>query len=825
MEPPLAVRRLSAGELPPITLFQAPRGYGKTVAASWLLRQRQDLYVWVNLPMSRVTGEQLWRTVRQRLRDAGLETEDWSELDRLLARRSRRLVIAIDDLHRIVDTDVDEQLAWLASHHEQIHVVAMSRQPRVLSVLVTQMDGVILGADDLRLNPEQTRRLAAGFGHELTAPAAADLAVKLWGCPALLRSVLAGPLRETFGAVEVDPAKIDRIIRLLMSDYADPAVRATLLMLAVPASLPDDLALELVGPAGVQVAVDAIADSGAAAIRSPAGETLIPEPIRAAMCRLLRQDDLERFQEASLRVAHWFESYGEAGLALKHAVDAQAWQLVADLLTRHWALLLVEQPSQVRAALQGLPADLINRNVAQLVARDYVVNVLTDRRARAAYNAGLLLPGALTPADTGSRLVARPVLSLETTGLYDSARHLLGSKSLSEAVASGTWSATLIAAIPQQLVQWSTSLLLGNPGVVSIYGFAEAAAWAERLRTPTLQRTAAAGAALTHAVAGNPRAARRWLDVMAGLPLDEQGSMGAFVGPLTERLIAQERLQAPIDDLDPHVPPDLPDLEVLVVQLNAQELVAAGRAREAVRLLEAYRVRNPDTSVANLVEHALVTSLCEAYLAAGLVERARKLLVEADPGQAKHPATWMLLEFQSAEYERVLRSEVPGELLPRQTLQIWLLRACAALRLQQRAIAVDAFQTAISIATQTGLLRPFMLIPAADLDELGSGDGQLRELMTGIGLSALLAEPQHGGRLSPRELQVLEVVATGASFAAVASRLFVSPNTVKSQMRDVYRKLGVRGRDAAVERARELGLLGRVAGGNGAVGATSLDAV
>jgi LuxR family maltose regulon positive regulatory protein len=143
-------------------------------------------------------------------------------------------------------------------------------------------------------------------------------------------------------------------------------------------------------------------------------------------------------------------------------------------------------------------------------------------------------------------------------------------------------------------------------------------------------------------------------------------------------------------------------------------------------------------------------------------------------------------------------------------LTLALLRACSALRLQQRAVALDAFQTAVSTTTQTSMLRPYLMVPRADVLELAGDDVEVSELLDRLdGRAGLLPEPQDGSGLSPREMQVLEVVATGASFAAVASRLFVSPNTVKSQMRDIYRKLNVRGRDHAVERARELGLLRR----------------
>jgi LuxR family maltose regulon positive regulatory protein len=43
--------------------------------------------------------------------------------------------------------------------------------------------------------------------------------------------------------------------------------------------------------------------------------------------------------------------------------------------------------------------------------------------------------------------------------------------------------------------------------------------------------------------------------------------------------------------------------------------------------------------------------------------------------------------------------------------------------------------------------------------------------------------------------------------AEIAAQLFVSLNTVKTQVHSIYTKLGARGRSDAIDRAEELGLL------------------
>ena len=61
--------------------------------------------------------------------------------------------------------------------------------------------------------------------------------------------------------------------------------------------------------------------------------------------------------------------------------------------------------------------------------------------------------------------------------------------------------------------------------------------------------------------------------------------------------------------------------------------------------------------------------------------------------------------------------------------------------------------------------------------------------------------------LSPRETQVLKLVAEGQSNPTIAATLFLSEATVKTHLLHVFEKLGVSDRTRAVTRAMELGLL------------------
>lgn len=61
--------------------------------------------------------------------------------------------------------------------------------------------------------------------------------------------------------------------------------------------------------------------------------------------------------------------------------------------------------------------------------------------------------------------------------------------------------------------------------------------------------------------------------------------------------------------------------------------------------------------------------------------------------------------------------------------------------------------------------------------------------------------------LTPRELEILELIAEGLSNKEIAQRVFVSENTVKTHSSRVFDKLGVRRRTQAVQLGRELRLI------------------
>jgi LuxR family maltose regulon positive regulatory protein len=82
-----------------------------------------------------------------------------------------------------------------------------------------------------------------------------------------------------------------------------------------------------------------------------------------------------------------------------------------------------------------------------------------------------------------------------------------------------------------------------------------------------------------------------------------------------------------------------------------------------------------------------------------------------------------------------------------------------------------------------------------------------RERRTREAGSRHLTKPAPGEALTTRELEVLRLLRSSLSLREIGAHLYVSPNTVKSHQRALYRKLDVGTRAKAIDRARELGVL------------------
>jgi LuxR family maltose regulon positive regulatory protein len=172
-------------------------------------------------------------------------------------------------------------------------------------------------------------------------------------------------------------------------------------------------------------------------------------------------------------------------------------------------------------------------------------------------------------------------------------------------------------------------------------------------------------------------------------------------------------------------------------------------------------------------------------------------------------------EGAAAALEPIFTGASPFE-NPRWQIQALLLKASADDALGDAGSSSRALERALEVAEPDGLLLPFLLHPAPELLERHSRlrtthaslISEIQNLLSG---RAPAARPENveplQDSLSESELRVLRYLPTNLRGPEIAAELFVSLNTIRAHLRNIYAKLGVHSRTEAVDRARELGLL------------------
>jgi LuxR family transcriptional regulator, maltose regulon positive regulatory protein len=103
-----------------------------------------------------------------------------------------------------------------------------------------------------------------------------------------------------------------------------------------------------------------------------------------------------------------------------------------------------------------------------------------------------------------------------------------------------------------------------------------------------------------------------------------------------------------------------------------------------------------------------------------------------------------------------------------------------------------------------------VLAEARDILEAFPDAGMFPELLERQERRLRIREPREGqldGELTERELDVLRFLGGELSTRQIAQSLYVAPSTVRTQVKSIYRKLGVSSRSAAVEEAHIRGLI------------------
>jgi LuxR family transcriptional regulator, maltose regulon positive regulatory protein len=847
-----------------VVQVSAPPGSGKTfLVRSWIAAEGLgDRAAWVAVGREEHDPQAFWLSVLDSLRQTAPGSERVRELTpapgldgvamvgRLLedlGSLEEPVWLVIDDLHELQSQEAIDQLGLLlAGAPAQLRLVLLTRRDLRLGLHRLRVEGELteVRGEDLRFSLQESRALMDGAGVRLSDGALESLVAVTEGWAAGLRlvalSLARHPDPERYAASFSGRERV--VVEYLLAEVLErqPAeVSRLLLQTSVLERVSGPLADRLTGSSGSERILMELEDAGAFVVAVDPQRTWFRyhhlfADLLALELRRTVPEELPRLHAAA---AQWFSEHGFAVEAIRHAQEAESWDLATHLLADNaLALYLDTRHATVHELLSGFPAGRITADpeLALVAAMDQramgsfqdaeryqhlavrlAASMPEDRRrpfeiALATMRLGLArarndvvaveeaerLLAATQAPEAGGYVHGRDVRALALTylgiaetwagRLEDAERYL--EEGLAEARRIGRPLFELQALAHRALLSSSRSLATGEHLARQAVNLARAQGWEETATAVATAYVVLASAVLWR---GRMAEAEPWLD-------------------RAERVL--EHVNEP----------------------TAALLLYAGRA-----LFELARGRYPEAAAASReaerIEGLLVMPVIfatrqqavylEILVCMGETERVERALADMD--EAVRGTTEMrtvLAALRLAHDDPEAAADVLAPILGDSTrvdaslwdIQALLLQAIASDALRDPGATARALERALDLAEPDGVLLPFLLYPAPGLLERHARSrtnhasllSEIRVLLSG---QAPAGRPGHAEPsiepLSDSELRVLRYLPTNLRAPEIAAQLFVSPNTIRAHVRNVYAKLGVHTRTDAVTRARELGLL------------------
>lgn len=315
-----------------------------------------------------------------------------------------------------------------------------------------------------------------------------------------------------------------------------------------------------------------------------------------------------------------------------------------------------------------------------------------------------------------------------------------------------------------------------------------------------LVRDAHAKAAVVHALAGDPNQANRELDSAARIARTE-----SWAEPLIDA--TAQLAEALLDDSDAAIVFEtllsIPRREIgemwpfYVLTIAPLALAGNTGAEQLLTALDSFDLPGSGSGQ-GMPGSAVPLVRADVAARAGHTADARGGVASADPQLALTTLTaaGIALDTGSPSQALTLAIRVAPQTQGLRQLEIWRLSiVCLAhTALEETSAAETARRQMAQLAD--GLVR-FNLTVAGSVGDL------IRTTLSGE--SGPLKRPVQW--LTPREAEVLAHIAEGLSRKEIAERLFVSMNTIKTQVSSLYRKLGASSRDALLGEAYQRGLI------------------
>ncbi len=817
----------------PVRMICGGAGSGKTSALLGWARERTDgNALWITLDSDLTGRSAFWSLVTHHLARLGIPVDPALEvalldpaapagsIPVLLIRQfdsAGDLTLIIDNGDLAVGSEIAADVIRLLDHVSSFRVVFTTRTaPGETQVERDLGSRVAVSPPDLMaLDSEEVEQLASSSGVVLRQDQIGDLLSLTRGWALAVKAELS-TLADTAAVVGHEPGSATRDLglRLLSRFRSDPAFsrlrRHSIGPWISGVDIDDDLAALL----------DDLAEVGLGSWEDTPSRRFRLQPVLQKMLRAEFEDAEPRAARAEhLAIAESHLARDEYSTAFGAAVRAEAWPLAARIYIRH-VLSITSRPAMPLLTSHRVPVEAQRSQpvLAMAVAIDDFAN---RRRARAVRGLSQLLQRIDRDHLTGRRVSVDDVW---TQAVVTMSRRLLGQHEAAKASLRRVHRMLERVDDPNGDLDSALSMFLSQGALVALLaddrhyaGFYLSEAGITRLpdSSPSEEARLHGIRALVSVMQGEVNDARDLLDRRSRLPLPDSTDQSYTALPAmlaSARVRLEEAEPGSAERMLAHTSVHAPTTDLWPLLIHCATLVRWHRhgAGAALTLLDDELEKREGRFSAGSIALLPLTALrAHILLAQGRTDAARHVLTSSPRHRSRRfQLTRARIDLADGDLHRAAGRAAVGLRSargPRERQSFAIVAAAAALRLGDHEHARIHSALAARLARVHGVALPLTGVPRRDAEALLQTEIDVWPAVSAF--AVFPPSPAPAVRLTPRERVVLHAIMETGTVAEMSRRLSVSENTVKSQLRSLYRKLDVTTRSDALDEARRRGLL------------------
>jgi ATP/maltotriose-dependent transcriptional regulator MalT len=240
-------------------------------------------------------------------------------------------------------------------------------------------------------------------------------------------------------------------------------------------------------------------------------------------------------------------------------------------------------------------------------------------------------------------------------------------------------------------------------------------------------------------------------------------------------------------------------------------LAQGGDAPRATQMLRDAREKVSLIHSKNRLHSILDRAELVMQLISGDLERMKVLIETSLPGRTTELITLHILRAEGKEWNPSNGADLP-ERTPRQRIYKFLSQTVHAYETDEE-LAIAHLTQALKIGAEVGakavFIRQTELHPLFHKVAVRTPTFYNEEISRKVAIRMQEIDSTKGVQpiLTKREIEIVKHLESGKPITAIGASLHISHNTMKTHLKNVYRKLGADGRDQAVEKAKSLGLI------------------